>query len=145
MRRACEEFLRYFSTAPLLARTAARDARIGDQDVRRGERIALAWASANRDPEEFEDPEVLRPDRARNRHVAFGTGIHRCLGANLARAELASVLSGVLTRMPDYRIDRAASERYPTIGLVNGWVSLWADFTPGQPRRVNAAEGGAQS
>lgn len=142
MKRACEEFLRYYSTAPLLARTAAQDAQIGDQAVLRGERIALAWAAANRDPEEFENPEVMSLDRARNRHIAFGTGIHRCLGANLARAELASVLSGVLTRMPDYRIDRTLSARYPSTGLVNGWVSLWADFTPGVPRRRSPPDEG---
>lgn len=135
--RSCEEFLRYFSPVQILARTVTRDTEIRGQRLDAGDRLALAWGAANFDPDVFGDPEQIQMDRWPNRHVAFGSGIHRCLGSNLARAEFNAIVPAVLSRMGDYRIDRSACLRYPTIGLVNGWAVLPATFTPGV--RLNAS------
>ena len=69
-----------------------------------------------------------------HRHAAFGMGIHRCIGSNLARTVFQIVLRDVLARMPDYRIDRGRAEKYKAQSVVNGWVSIPATFTPG-PRK----------
>ena len=62
-------------------------------------------------------------------HVAFGIGKHRCIGSTLARAEFATMLATTLRRIPDFRIDRDATVRYPSLGIVNGYVSMPATFT----------------
>jgi cytochrome P450 len=67
--------------------------------------VLLPFPSANRDPEAFERADEFVIDRARNRHVAFGLGIHRCLGSNLARLELTVALQEWLRAFPDYELD----------------------------------------
>ncbi len=128
---ACEEFLRVFAPTQALARTAMRDVEIGGQQIRKGERMLISWASANRDAAVFERPDELVLDRFPNRHSSFGLGAHRCLGSNFARLEFGILLREVLRRMPDYQIDLARAQRYESIGIVNGWVGLPARFTPG--------------
>lgn len=128
----CEEMLRYTSPVQGFARTVTADTELGGCPLRRGDRIFLSWAAANHDPEVFEHPEEVLPDRSPNRHTSFGVGQHRCIGANLARAEFAVVVREVLRRMPDYALADGA-ERYSTIGTVNGWHRLPARFTPGRP------------
>jgi cytochrome P450 len=130
---ATEEFLRYFTPQQLLARTATRDVEVGGQIIREGERVMLSWAAANRDPAVFEAPDEVRLDRTPNRHTTFGLGLHRCLGSNLARIEFGVMLSELLRRMPDFRIDHDRAEPYPSIGVVNGWISLPSRFTPSAP------------
>jgi cytochrome P450 len=129
---ATEEFLRYFSPVQAFARTVARDTDLGAQYLERGDRVLISFASANRDEREFPDADTFVPDRQPNRHVAFGLGKHRCIGSTLARAEFRIMLETTLRRMPDFRIDRAASERYPSVGIVNGYVCMPARFTPGR-------------
>lgn len=131
LRLACEEFLRYFTPVQLLGRSASEDTEIAGHCIKKFDRVSLPWAAANHDPAEFANPSEVQLDRSPNRHLAFGFGIHRCLGASLARVEFNCTLSAVLRRMGDYRIDRAASRRYESIGIVNGWETLQADFTPG--------------
>jgi cytochrome P450 len=127
---AIEEFLRYVTPLPALARTTTQDVPVGDATIPAGERVLLHWMGANHDPAEFPDPDEFVIDRAPNRHFAFGAGVHRCLGSNLARLELRIVLEEVLRRMPDYRIAEGASvERYP--GVTRGISSLPVTFTPG--------------
>ena len=140
LKLACEEFLRYFTPVQVLARTASEDAELGGRCIRKGDRVALPWAAANHDPAEFPNPEELRLDRTPNRHLSFGVGIHRCLGANLAKMEFYCTVSAVLKRIGDYQIDREASKRYTSIGIVNGWVSLQATFTPGERLRIRSAD-----
>jgi cytochrome P450 len=89
----------------------------------------MCFASANRDRREFPDPDEFVADRQPNRHVAFGIGKHRCIGSTLARAEFATMLATTLRRIPDFRIDRDATVRYPSLGIVNGYVSMPATFT----------------
>jgi cytochrome P450 len=127
---ATEEFLRYFSPVQAFARTVAQDTELGDQQLRRGDRVLMCFASANRDGGEFPDPDAFVAERQPNRHVAFGMGKHRCIGSTLARAEFTTMLTSTLRRIPDFRIDRAATVRYPSLGIVNGYVSMPATFTP---------------
>jgi cytochrome P450 len=126
---AREEFLRVFSPAPATARTAMGNVTVGDQTVRTGERVLLSWTSANRDPLVFADPDRLDVDRPNNRHLAFGAGPHRCIGASLARGTFDAILDVVLDLIPDYVVDRARAERYARVGAVNGWISIPATFS----------------
>ena len=132
---ATEEFLRYFSPVQAFSRTVARDVELGGQQLERGDRVLLCFGSANRDESEFPAADEFVADRFPNRHVAFGLGKHRCIGSTLARTEFMIMLDEVLARMPDYEIDRDASERYVSLGIVNGWIRMPGRFTPGPRRR----------
>lgn len=101
---AVEEFLRYLSPLAHIGRTVANDGELGEHEFREGELVSLCFAAANRDPRVFDAPDECRLDRRPNRHVAFGHGPHTCLGAPLARMELAVVLERVLTRVSDMQI-----------------------------------------
>ena len=101
---AIEEFLRAYSPVTM-ARLARNDTSIGDTPVKKGERVLLSFPAANRDPEVFEDPEDVIIDRAVNRHVAFGVGIHRCLGSNLARMEMQVAISEFLAMVPEFEVE----------------------------------------
>jgi cytochrome P450 len=131
-----EEVLRYYSPTQGLARTATREVEMRGQRIGAGDRILNSWAGANRDGAEFPDPDSFIPDRSPNRHLAFGGGAHTCLGAPLARLQMAIAVEQVLRRMPDYRVGQDI-ERYQTIGTVNGWHRMPATFTPG-PRLSTA-------
>jgi cytochrome P450 len=128
---AAEEVLRYYSPAQSTARTVAEDVEIAGASFQRGDRLLLAWASANRDPRLFKDPDEFVLDRAPNRHIAFGQGIHRCIGAPLARLEFVVIVGEVLRRIPDYVVDTANAPRYPDVGLQYGYERMPATFTPG--------------
>ncbi len=128
---ACEEFLRYFTPVQSFARTAADDVELGGHTLQRGDRVLMCFGSANHDADEFPDADEFVIDRSPNRHVSFGLGKHRCIGSHLARAEFAIILERVLARMPDYEIDRDGTEKYPTIGIVNGYIKMPGRFTPG--------------
>ncbi len=105
--------------------------------MNKGERALLAWASANRDEAIFDNPDELDITRWPNRHTAFGVGIHRCAGSHLGRKLAHSLLSQILERMPDYRVDMRSLERYPHQGTNVGFQSIPATFIPG-PRRLPA-------
>jgi|SRR5581483_5603884 len=130
---AIEEFLRYLSPLPSLARTATRDATIGHGEgaveIKQGEKIALHWMAANHDPTEFSDPHEIQLQRTPNRHVAFGIGSHLCIGMHLARVELHAALSEILSRIPDYRVLHDGIHRGPA--LTRQIHRLPLEFTPG--------------
>jgi cytochrome P450 len=131
---AVDEMLRYFTPGTGVARTVMEPVELSGTTLRPGDRVLLALGSANTDEQMFPEPCDIRLDRDNNsKHLAFGYGIHRCLGAFLAPAEMAVLLEEVLRRMPDYRIDVAQVRRYPTIPLVNGYIAMPATFTPGEP------------
>jgi cytochrome P450 len=130
---AIEEFLRYFTPTQALARTVTNDVEIGGQQLHRGDRVLLSFAAANFDPEVFESPNEVQLDRFPNRHQAFGLGIHRCLGSNLARMDIGVMLAEILRRMPDFVVDAAGCVGYETIGVVNGWHRVPITFTPSAP------------
>lgn len=130
--RAFHEFLRLTTPTSGLVRTAMQDATLGGQQIHKGDRVMLCYAAASRDPREFVDPDSFRFDRRANRHTGFGSGIHRCIGAHYAELEFEVVLSTVLRRMPDFEIDAAKVTKYDNIGIVDGWITVPATFTPGQ-------------
>jgi unspecific monooxygenase len=95
-----EEMLRFDSALQLFERTATEDVQVGDVTVERGQKIAVLLGSANRDPAVFDAPDELRVDRTPNNHVAFGVGVHFCLGAPLARMELLESLGALFATFP---------------------------------------------
>jgi cytochrome P450 len=101
---AVEEFLRAYSPVTM-ARLARNDTEIAGCPVSKGERVLLSFPAANRDPEVFERPEEVIIDRGVNRHVAFGAGIHRCLGSNLARMEMQVALEEFLAAIPEFEVE----------------------------------------
>jgi cytochrome P450 len=130
---ATDEFLRFFSPSSGHARTVTRPVELGGQKLDIGDRVLLSWPAANRDPAAFEDPDTIRLDRSPNNHAAFGLSVHRCIGANLGRLEFQVVLTEVLRRIPEYRIDRTVAHRYPSYGLTTGWSIMPITFAPGTP------------
>ena len=99
---AIEELLRYLTIAHLTgARIATADVTIGDQHLKAGDGVFAALAAANRDPAVFENPDALDVTRSASRHVAFGFGVHQCIGQALARLELRIVMQRLFERFPD--------------------------------------------
>jgi cytochrome P450 len=128
--KATEEFLRYFSPVQAQARTVTRETTVQGCPMSAGDRVLMSLGAANRDPAVFSDADVMDLRRTPNQHTAFGLGIHRCLGSNLARIVFRSMMEGVLRRMPDYRVDHENASRYTSVGIVNGWVSVPATWSP---------------
>jgi cytochrome P450 len=125
---AVEEIVRYSSPVIFMRRTLTRDYAMNGQDYREGDKAVLYYYSANRDETVFPDPERFDITRIPNPHVGFGgPGPHFCLGAHLARRELAVMLRELLTRVPDITAgepDRLLSS------FVNGIKRLPCQFTP---------------
>jgi cytochrome P450 len=130
---AVDEMLRYFTPGTGVARTVVKPVELGGTQLEPGDRILLGLGSANLDAEVFPEPDEVELARENSsKHLAFGYGVHRCLGAFLAPAEMIVLLEEVLKRMPEYAIDVDRVRQYPTIPLVNGYVSMPATFTPGE-------------
>jgi cytochrome P450 len=100
---ACEEFLRAFSPVTI-GRVATEEVQMRGQRITEGDLMLVSYAAANRDPDVFDRPEEILIDRTDNRHLAFGVGIHRCLGSTLARMELRVALQAFLRAFPDFGI-----------------------------------------
>ncbi|MGK2928745.1 MAG: cytochrome P450, partial [Acidimicrobiales bacterium] len=115
---AIEEFLRFYAPVTM-ARLVAEDTTIGDTPVATDDWVLVPFPSANRDPEMFERADEFVIDRARNRHAAFGLGIHRCLGSNLARMELTVAVEEWMDRFPDFELSDPDAVRWST-GQVRG-------------------------
>ncbi|MFC5833479.1 cytochrome P450 [Nonomuraea insulae] len=102
---AIEELMRYLTIVQFgLGRVAKEDLEIGGQPIKQGELVVVAMNAANRDPRVFADPESLDLDRKMVRHLGFGYGVHACLGQNVARAELRTVLPKLFQRFPGLRL-----------------------------------------
>jgi cytochrome P450 len=102
---AVEEMLRYDSPTQALPRRATRDVELHGCAIREGEEVSLIWGAANHDERRFEDPERFDIHRDDNRHLAFGHGLHFCMGSHLARLEGRVAFEELLSRMPDYELD----------------------------------------
>ncbi len=102
-----EELLRAYSPVTM-AREVTEDVVYAGCPMKAGDKVLMNFPAANRDPEVFEHPEIVQLDRAHNRHVAFGSGIHRCAGSNLARMELQVALEEWLARIPDFSLAEGA-------------------------------------
>lgn len=113
---AVEEFLR--SYAPVtMARMATKDIDFHGCPVKKDDWMLLPFPAANRDPLQFEDPDTFVVDREKNRHSAFGLGIHRCLGSNLARLELRIAIEEFIARFPRFEL---AGDVTWSVGQVRG-------------------------
>jgi cytochrome P450 len=98
-----EEVLRFYSPVTM-GRTAATDTEFGGCPIAEGDRVLMNFPAANRDPDHFEDSDTFIIDRGRNRHLAFGVGIHRCAGSNLARMEMRVALEEWLIAIPEFNL-----------------------------------------
>jgi cytochrome P450 len=99
---AAEEFLRTMSPVQAMARTCQADTEIRGQQIKAGDRVVLVFGAGNRDPESFENPDDIQIGRDSNRHLAFGAGIHRCLGSHLGRRELVIALEEFIAGTPAF-------------------------------------------
>jgi cytochrome P450 len=100
---AVEELLRAFSPVTM-ARLVAKDKEVNGCLFKQGDMVLLPFPAANRDPSKFKDANKVILDRADNRHAAFGLGIHRCIGAYLARMEMTVAIQQLLKRVPDFQL-----------------------------------------
>src|SRR5262245_61725407 len=100
---AIEEFLRAYAPVTM-AREVAKDKEINGCTFRAGQMVMLSFPAANRDPAMFPDADKVLIDRKENRHAAFGLGIHRCVGSNLARMELTVAVEELLKRVPEFSL-----------------------------------------
>ncbi|MGW6442128.1 cytochrome P450 [Lentzea sp. NPDC055074] len=108
---AVEELLRYLSIISMgVSRHAKEDVEIGGVTVRAGETVVVSVPAVNRDDSQYDDPHALLVDRPRGHHVAFGHGIHQCLGQQLARVEMAVGFTELLRRLPTLKLAVPASE-----------------------------------
>ena len=128
---AVEELLRY--DGPLETATeryAREDVALGGVTIPRGEMVFAALASANRDERQFDQPDRLDLSREPNRHLAFGQGVHFCLGAPLARLEGQIAINSLLRRIPDMRLGVSPQALRRRPGLVlHGWKSVPVAFS----------------
>ena len=126
---AIEEFLRAYSPVTM-AREVMKETTISGCPVKPGNMVLLSFPAANRDPAVFPDANKVVIDRTENRHAAFGLGIHRCVGSNLARMEMTVAIEEWLKRIPDFRLDPAGSV-------------TWSEGTVRGPRRLPILFGNA--
>lgn len=129
---AVEEFLRFYAPVTM-ARVADADIHYAGVHIEPGDKVLMNFPAACHDPEHFENPDEFVIDRARNRHVAFGSGIHRCAGSNLARLEMHTALRVWLERIPSFVVSDREPMRWAG-GQVRGPRVMPLDFPPGSRR-----------
>lgn len=112
---AIEEILRYDGSVKATVRWAKTDASVRDKQIRAGQKVLCVLSAANRDPAQFADPDRLDITRNPNPHVAFGQGIHICLGGPLARLEAQEAIGGLTRRLPPPQIGVKSLEYLPTV------------------------------
>jgi cytochrome P450 len=130
---AREELLRYVSPVIYMRRTATRDARLGDAQIKAGDKVVMYFGAANRDPAKFERPDDLILGRQPNEHVAFGGGPHVCLGQHIARLEIDAILVEVLTRLQDLEI--VGEPEWLPSTFISGPKTMPVRFRPGRRSR----------
>lgn len=119
-----EETLRYESPVQRLFRTTTHEVDVSSVHLGQGERVTIFFGAANRDPEEFPNPDEFRLDRDLRNHVAFGMGIHYCLGAPLARAEASITLNAFFDRFPTLQRGTTPAVRQTATPIVLGFSQL---------------------
>jgi len=123
MPRAIEEFARVFPPVIALGRTCTKDVELGGQQLKKGDFVMMVYGGASRDPRVIEDPKRIDITRETVLHSAFGVGIHRCIGSNLARMELRATFEEWLKRIPEYRVKEGTAPVYET-GYLRSMRSL---------------------
>ncbi len=137
-----EEFLRYYSPA-YTCRIVVEPVTVGGVTMEPGQHVVLGLPIANRDPRQFEHPDVFDPERSPNRHLGLGLGIHRCLGAHLVRVEARVACEEFLKRIPVWELDPEKQLKW-IAGQVSGMETVPivfpagggypdAEWTPGRP------------
>ena len=121
--QAVEELLRFDSPVQGLSRTLTRDVTLHDTPLAEGDNVLLLYGSANRDERAFPNPATFDLDRTVDNQLAFGHGIHFCLGAALARLEARIAFTGLLQRIPTWHVDLTNATRL-TSGPIRGYASL---------------------
>jgi hypothetical protein len=134
---ALEEFLRFYAPVEI-GRIATRDTILSGCPIAAGDQMWLSFPAACRDPAEFPDADQFVIDRQPNRHVAFGAGVHRCLGSNLARMEMKVAIATWLQRVPTFRLREDTTVEWTTSGNVRGPESLLSRSDT--PRRPHSPE-----
>jgi cytochrome P450 len=119
---AVEEMFRWVSPVAAMRRTALEPLEIGGQAVAAGDKVVLWFSAANRDPEMFAQPHEFRIDRTPNDHLTFGWGVHFCLGAHLARAEVRALFAELLRR--GQRFELTGSPARSEFNVFRGWQSV---------------------
>jgi cytochrome P450 len=112
-----------------MRRTATRDTRLADAEIKAGDKVVMYFGAANRDPDQFEDPDTLDLSRNPNDHIAFGGGPHVCLGQHLARLEIDAMLVEVLTRMKTLKV--ADDPQWLVSNFISGPRAMPVTFDPG--------------
>ena len=125
---AVDEMLRWDSPLIHFRRTATCDVEIGGQKIKKNDKLAMFYLSANRDEDAFENPDVFDITRSPNDHLAFGVGQHFCLGANLAKLELRIMFEELLKRLPDIELN--GEVRRLRSNFINGYKTIPVKFTP---------------
>jgi cytochrome P450 family 142 subfamily A polypeptide 1 len=126
---ATEEILRYVSPVISFSRTVTRDTELRGRALAAGDVVLNVYPSANRDADIFENPDTFLVDRSPNLHLAFGTGPHFCLGANLARTEIRILLEELFTRLPDIHVPEGVDAERGANALVTTIQHLPVEFT----------------
>lgn len=111
-RASLDEFLRIDSPVTALARTVTTHTVLGDAELHPGDHVLVHYASANRDDAVFEHPDQVDLERGKNPHVAFGLGIHRCIGSNLARISISAAINEILERVEQIRLAPGAEVHF---------------------------------
>ncbi len=127
---AIEEMLRWTSPVKNMARTLMADTEFHGTELKAGEKMVLLFESANFDEKVFGDPDNFRIDRNPNNHMAFGFGTHFCLGNQLARLELNTMLRKLLARLPDLRLADDSALPLRPANFVSGLEAMPVVFTP---------------
>ena len=128
IRAAVEEMVRLVSPVRSFGRTVTRDVEVRERQLRAGQRVLMLYSSANRDEEEFPDPDRFDVDRHPH-HLGFGIGSHFCLGANLARMEMRVAFEELLRRIPDMEYAEGGPRFQPS-ALVRTCAEMQVRFTP---------------
>jgi cytochrome P450 len=121
---AVEELLRLVGPNQGVKRTTTKDVEISGCPVGKGEAVLIMWAAANLDPDEFPEPEDFVVDRSPNRHLAFGKGVHKCIGLHFARLELKVALEEILKVAPEFEIAVPEEELEWKVGIDRTLVHL---------------------
>ncbi len=128
---AVEEMVRLVSPVRTFGRTATGDTELRGRSIKKGQMVLMLYPSANRDPDEYDDPDTFQVERNPD-HLGFGIGNHYCLGANLARMEMRVAFEELLRRLPDMEFAGSGPVIKPS-ALVRSCISMPVRFTPERP------------